>query len=74
MARNPSHKVYNRRFRETGRQLAAAARKDKTRRALELCVAEIDQFHTRAHPDCTGGCPACEAMDAARVLLGSRES
>jgi hypothetical protein len=37
--------------------------------ALRLCLAEIEQFHRTAYPDCTGGCPAHEAMDTARRVL-----
>lgn len=39
-------------------------------RALRLCLAEIEQFHSRAYPDCAGGCPAHEAMAAAKKVLG----
>lgn len=38
--------------------------------ALRLCLAEIEQFHATAYPSCDGGCPAHEAMDAARKALG----
>lgn len=37
--------------------------------ALRLCLKEIEQFHSTAYPDCKGGCPGHEAMDAARAAL-----
>ena len=37
--------------------------------ALRLCLKEIEQFHSTAHPKCEGGCPAHEAMDAAKKAL-----
>ena len=44
-------------------------RLDNIQAALRLCLAEIEQFHHTAYPDCTGGCPAHEAMHAARSVL-----
>ena len=38
--------------------------------ALRLCIAEIEAFHHLAYPDCTGGCPAHEALAAARKAVG----
>lgn len=41
--------------------------------ALRLCLQEIEQFHSLAYPECTGGCPAHEAMKAAREALNLPE-
>lgn len=37
--------------------------------ALKLCLKEIEQFHSTAYPECVGGCPAHEAMSAARMAI-----
>lgn len=70
-ARPASHKVTDRRYKQTGIALAQAAMRkaEKMERALRLCLAEIEQFHHAAYHDCKGGCPAHEAMDAARTAL-----
>ena len=54
------------------RQIAKAARDERlenAKAALRLCLLEIQQFHHKAYPECTGGCPAHEAMDAATKVL-----
>lgn len=53
---------------------ALNARIAELEKALRLCVTEIEQFHHRAYPGCTGGCPAHEALDAARGALRERNA
>lgn len=50
---------------------ALAEAKEPALAALRLCLAEIEQFHSTAYPECQGGCPAHEAMTAARAVLGA---
>jgi hypothetical protein len=70
--RPASHRTAERRYKQTGIQLAQAAARDadRLRAALRLCLTEIEQFHAHYYPKCDGGCPAHEAMDAARSALG----
>jgi hypothetical protein len=37
--------------------------------ACRLAYAELNQWHRGYHPDCPGGCPTAEAMDACRAVL-----
>ncbi len=37
--------------------------------ALRLCLAELEQMHAHHYPNCEGGCPAHEAINAARKAL-----
>lgn len=61
--------TYNHLSREIAKQ-ARDSRLERAHAALRLCLLEIEQFHSRAYPDCDGGCPAHEAMAAARSVLG----
>lgn len=56
--------------RKNGRLMAAAP---EMQAALRLCLTEIEQFHSTAYPGCTGGCPAHEAMNAAKAALRKAE-
>lgn len=60
-------------YNAQSREIFAAAVKERltpAHAALRLCLAEIEQFHRTAYPKCEGGCPAHEAMNAARAILG----
>lgn len=62
--------VQERTFRHITEEIRRAAIRGEMRAALELCLNEIEQFHSTAYPGCGGGCPAHEAMEAARAALG----
>ena len=57
------------------RELAKKARDswlDECKAALRLCYEEVRQFHSYAYPECSGGCPAHEAMAAAERFFGPK--
>ena len=59
-------------YKSQGREIFAAAVRERiapAHAALRLCLLEIEQFHSAAYPKCDGGCPAHEAMAAARAEL-----
>lgn len=72
MRKRQSVDVQNRNYKRiTGeiKQAAKAERIESLAVALRLCLLEIEQFHNKAYPGCDGGCPAHEAMNAAREAL-----
>ncbi len=65
-------RAQDRTFNHITRTMAREANESRLKTAcaaLQLCLTEIEQFHSRAYPECTGGCPAHEAMDAAKKAL-----
>lgn len=74
MPKNPGWRTLRNRYNYLSRDLQNRAAEEraanKYRAALKLCLLEIEQFHHLAYADCKGGCPAHEAMSAAKKALG----
>lgn len=66
-------RTYNYLTRDLQRKAAEERAANRFRRPLELCLKEIEEFHHTAYPKCQGGCPAHEAMAAARTALGIKD-
>jgi hypothetical protein len=70
--KRPGWRAAERTFKSLSRDLERKAHESRYAAALRLCLREIEQFHSTAYPDCDGGCPAHEAMAAAKAALGSK--
>jgi hypothetical protein len=68
--KNPSHKTYERRFKQTGRQLAKGAAIEALTKALRDVTEELAALHMHHYRGCAGGCPADVVLAEARRLLG----
>jgi len=72
MRKRSGWRAAERTYKHLTGELASRARSEREaeqRAALALCIRELEQIHTLAYPDCTGGCPAHEALGAARKAV-----
>ena len=72
MRKRKGVRAQDRDYKYITREMQADAKKARWRHTLELCLHEIEQFHSKAYPGCDDGCPAHEAMAAARAALTTR--